>query len=348
MRDLLGNNFDIFTFFEVTPDLVCIAGRDGFFKKINQTVIDKLGYTESELFARPISDFIFPEDRELTAGLREQLLKGKVLHNFINRYVKKDGDIVWLEWTSIYFSDKDTVFAIAKDITERKQMEEFVAEQYHKYKSLTTYFKSNIEKQRKYLSYELHEELAQLVAGLKIDIEWVAASQPGMTETSKSRIEHAMAVSKLLIKTLQRLSFSISPNMMDEFGLTATLEWLCKEFSILNNIPCSFESSYDEESLTQEVKIDFFRICQEALTNVIDHSQADNVKVSILDLGDKLQLSIYDNGKGFNMSQQKETPGLTSMQVRADSINGKLDIETGTGKGTLIQVSIAKHAIHQN
>ena len=149
MDTLQNSESDMFTFFEMTPDLVCIAGKDGFFKKVNRAVIEKLGYTEEELFARPISSFLYPEDMEMTIRERTKLLDGTALTNLENRYVTKDGRIIWLHWTSIYLSDKEVVFAIAKDITERKQVEKELEEKYLKFKGLATHFKSSIEKDRK-------------------------------------------------------------------------------------------------------------------------------------------------------------------------------------------------------
>ena len=79
------DNLEMFQFFEMTPDLVCIAGKDGYFKKVNQAVIDKLGYTSEELFSQPIASFIHPLDRDITARKRTELLEGKALINFENR-----------------------------------------------------------------------------------------------------------------------------------------------------------------------------------------------------------------------------------------------------------------------
>src|SRR3989440_6281543 len=154
--------FEMFTFFEMTPDLVCIAGKDGYFRKVNPAVINKLGYTQEELFSKPISSFIHSEDKDVTQRKRAKLLLGKTLMNFENRYVTKTGEIVWLAWTSIYFPDKEIVFAIAKDISERKQIERDIEEKYKKFKSLASHFKSSLEENQKYLASELHDELAQL------------------------------------------------------------------------------------------------------------------------------------------------------------------------------------------
>ena len=341
-QDLPQSELNISTFFELTPDLVCIAHRNGFFKKVNQAVIDKLGYSEAELMASPISSFIHPEDKQFTAHRRTELLKGKKLMNFQNRYVAKSGTVFWLEWTSIYFSDDEVVFAIAKDITERKQMEIDVEEKYKKFKSLASHFKSSIEEDRKYLANELHEELAQLASVLKMDIEWVKSNTSGLLPTVSSRIEHASVISQLLIKAIRRISFSISPNMLEHLGLNATLDWYCKEFSILNGLPCHYEGVFDESRLTNEVRIDLFRICQESLLNASNYAQASHVKVSIKDAGDRIQLVVVDDGKGFDVGLEKRKPGFIRMRERAASINGDLTIESKAGEGTRVCVSIAK------
>jgi signal transduction histidine kinase len=221
-------------------------------------------------------------------------------------------------------------------------MEKEVEDRYLKYKGLATHFKSSIEKDRKYLAYELHEALAQLVAGVKMDIDWIASNEAGLPESSKTRIDHAVEISKLLINTIQRISFSISPNMLDDFGLNITLEWLCKEFSILNKIPCNFEAAYNEAELPEEMKIDFFRFFQEALTNIIDASKACKVLISIRDHDDMLHLCINDEGNGIDLDSPKASASLLNMKERAAFVNGELTVTKSLDKGTRICVHIPK------
>jgi PAS domain S-box-containing protein len=348
MASLSDSEFKMFPFFDMTPDLVCIAGKDGFFKKVNQSVINKLEYTEEELFANPISTFIHPADKDSTSRKRKDLLTGKALINFQNRYVTKNDKIIWLDWTSIYLADKEIVFAIAKDVTERKEAEKEIEEKYIKFKSLATHFKSSLEKDRKYLATELHEELAQLASVVKMDIDWISNNVPDLSVSSKNRIDHALAVSEILINAIRRISYSISPNMLHDLGLNETLKWLCEEFAILNGIPCEFESTYDPAHLTAEIQLDLFRICQESLSNVMYHAEANTVKINIEPVDDKICLSIADDGKGFEIGQQTETSGLTNMRERAVSINGQLTITSEIGKGTKVCFKIPQYAGDSN
>src|SRR6185437_23361 len=123
-RDTPAGVYNLELFFDLSPDLLCIAGFDGYFKKINPIVSKTLGYTNEELFARPIDDFVYPEDRDITSKKRDNIIKDNALFNFENRYVTKTGDIVWLSWTSMPIPSEQVVFAIAKNITHKKKLEE--------------------------------------------------------------------------------------------------------------------------------------------------------------------------------------------------------------------------------
>lgn len=116
--------FNLERYIELSPDFICIAGYDGYFKKINPAVSKTLGYSNEELFARPIDDFIHPADKETTKLKRASIIKNNPLLSYENRYLTKNGDVIWLIWTSIPISSEKVVFAIAKDITSKKRLEE--------------------------------------------------------------------------------------------------------------------------------------------------------------------------------------------------------------------------------
>lgn len=332
-------------FFAVSPDLVCIASKDGFFKKVNDSVLRVLGYTEEELFARPISSFIVDEDKDATHITRQKLLQGETLINFSNRYRTKSGKIVWLEWTSIYFTENEVVLGIAKDITARKEWEKAVEDKYTKFKGLASHFKNSIEKDRRSLAYGLHEEMAQLAAAVKMELDILPIVMPDLPEIALGKIGGAAEKTQMLIEVLQRLSFSISPSMLHDFGLTATMQWLVKEFTRISGIPCKFTSAYEEDKLTNEIKTDFFRICQEALNNAMRHADPQKVDIHLFESAQNIMLSIMDDGKGFDLATLSATGGLNHMKERAASINGNLEIDTKPGGGTTVTVVVEKQSV---
>ncbi|MEO6150631.1 MAG: PAS domain S-box protein [Mucilaginibacter sp.] len=117
--------FDLEYIFNLSPDLLCIAGYDGYFKKINPAVSKTLGYSDQELFARPINSFVHPDDQEITSKNRQRIREDQPLINFENRYITKSGETVWLSWTSMPIKRDKIVFAIAKIINYKKKIEEY-------------------------------------------------------------------------------------------------------------------------------------------------------------------------------------------------------------------------------
>lgn len=114
-------DFDYQRFFERSRDLLCIAGG-GYFKRVNPAVTALLGYSEEELYSRPIDDFVHPDDLTATRSSRGSLARS-TLRDFENRYLTRRGDVVWLSWTSQLIDDSGLVFAVAKDVTHRKRLE---------------------------------------------------------------------------------------------------------------------------------------------------------------------------------------------------------------------------------
>jgi PAS domain S-box-containing protein len=317
---------ELLTLFEMTPDLVCLAGKDGYFIDINPAVPATLGYSREELFARPIFDFLHPDDLETTSSLRSKMLEGEALVNFQNRYITRSGKVVWLEWTSVYIPGKDLVFAIAKNITARKKIEHEVEEKYRQFRKLASEYKTSFEQDRKHVAAELHDEVAQLASAVRLEVDWISTNVPQLTDAIKSRIHHSLILADLLVDTIRRLSFSISPSMLDDLGLNAALEWYCKEFSLITGIACSFEDCYDESTLSKEMRLDFFRICQEVLANIKDHAQASWVRVSIKDSGEKICICVCDDGIAFDAEKKAKARGVLTMRERVALMNGKCTV----------------------
>jgi PAS domain S-box-containing protein len=110
--------------FTLSIDMICIAGYDGYFKRLNPAWQKTLGYSTAELMARPYSEFVHPEDREATIQRAESFkTKGNIVA-FTNRYLCKDGSYKWLMWNATPFAEQQLIYAVARDITEFKQMQE--------------------------------------------------------------------------------------------------------------------------------------------------------------------------------------------------------------------------------
>jgi len=115
-------------FFEMSLDNVCVAGFDGFFKRVNKSWTRTLGWSTEELLSRPILDFVHPDDRDDVHGHRAQLRQGQDVGAIFNRYRCKDGTYRWFEWRSVAHVDRQMVYAIARDITEQRLANEKLLE----------------------------------------------------------------------------------------------------------------------------------------------------------------------------------------------------------------------------
>ncbi|PTY03652.1 hypothetical protein DB347_20675 [Opitutaceae bacterium EW11] len=115
---------DLNRLFNLSLDLLCLAGTDGYFKRVNPSWSRVLGWSEAELLARPVHEFMHPDDRERTLKAREALIAGEPVRGLENRYLCKDGTYRWLSWQSSFAPETGTVFAVARDVTERRRLDE--------------------------------------------------------------------------------------------------------------------------------------------------------------------------------------------------------------------------------
>ncbi|HEV8131619.1 MAG TPA: GAF domain-containing protein [Acidobacteriota bacterium] len=110
-------------FFRVSLDMFCIAGFDGYFKRLNPAWEKTLGFTTDELLSKPYLEFVHPEDRESTMDAEDDLSSGDIVISFENRYRCKDGSYKWLLWNSIPVRQSQLIYGDARDITHHKQIE---------------------------------------------------------------------------------------------------------------------------------------------------------------------------------------------------------------------------------
>src|SRR6516164_10505339 len=114
---------DLREFIDLSLNLVCIAGTDGYFKHVNPAWEATFGYTREELLSRPYLEFVHPDDRESTASEAAHLASGRSTLSFENRYRCKDGSYRWLLWSAVVRRERGLIYAIATDVTERKREE---------------------------------------------------------------------------------------------------------------------------------------------------------------------------------------------------------------------------------
>jgi PAS domain S-box-containing protein len=192
-----GAESDFTRLFNLSLDLLCIAGLDGYFRRVNPSWTRVLGWSEAELLARPVASFMHPEDRERTLEARQGLARGIPVCGLENRYLCKDGSYRWLSWQSIAEPRDQTVFAVARDITDRRQLDH------------ERLVRSKLDATR-ILAGGIAHDFNNLLTGVGLNLDMVTFAGPvteGQAEHIR-RAQHALQVAKALTDRLVALANS--------------------------------------------------------------------------------------------------------------------------------------------
>ncbi|HEY6906532.1 MAG TPA: sensor histidine kinase, partial [Ignavibacteriaceae bacterium] len=144
------------------------------------------------------------------------------------------------------------------------------------------------------------------------------------------------------ISVVRNLSLELRPSIIDDLGLAASLRWYADKFSQRTGMKVKTEIDIVEQILPAECAITLFRICQEALTNIAKHSEAEYVKVTLNKKNSSVTLTIEDDGKGFDLQKalkqavRGKSLGLLGMQERAELLGGRFKIKSSEGSGTVV------------
>jgi PAS domain S-box-containing protein len=193
------------------------------------------------------------------------------------------------------------------------------------------------EAERRNIAQELHDEIGQLLTGLKLTIQM---SKEHQSEAGIKETEEAELLLDELLKQVRDLSLDLRPAMLDDLGLLPALLWHIERFQGQTGIKVSFEhSDIADRRFILEVETTAYRIVQEALTNVARHASVEGVLVRVECANDTLLLEIADEGVGFDVIDTREaeiTLGLVGMQERAIMLGGRFNIESEIGRGTKV------------
>jgi signal transduction histidine kinase/ligand-binding sensor domain-containing protein len=198
------------------------------------------------------------------------------------------------------------------------------------------------EDERKRIASEMHDSLGQNLLAIK---NWALFGLNSVTKENPAR-EHLNEISEassLALDEVREIAHNLRPYQLERLGLTNALEYMLKP---LKNTAISFSAAIEnvDGRLSQESEINFYRIVQECLSNIIKHSDAANAWLNIKASGNRVELSCRDDGKGFDLAVAKNSPssglGLNGMAERARIIGADLRIESGPGNGTTIFVSV--------
>jgi PAS domain S-box-containing protein len=354
-----NDSFNLELFFELSPDLICIAGYDGYFRRVNRTVLKTLGYTSEELMARPIHTLVHPEDQEITAKTRKNLVGNDVpLINFENRYIAKNGEIVCLSWTSMPIDSDQLVFAIAKNVTHKRKVED------DRNSMLANLTKINNDlKQLTYrTSHDLRSPVSNLLAVFDVlDLSKIQDKETlefiGMLKSAAENLKDTM--NKYVDALSQKDILHVS---VEELSLPECLDVVRNSLrSLLQNANVEIRTDFSAFDRIEFNRAYLESIFLNLMTNSVKYTRPGHRPAILIRTVVKdgvRQLVFSDQGMGFDMAKVKDRIfgfnqkfhdhkdsqgiGLYLVHNHVTSLGGRISVDSMVNEGATFTISFMK------
>ncbi|MBL0419011.1 PAS domain S-box protein [Ramlibacter sp. AW1] len=203
------------------------------------------------------------------------------------------------------------------------------------------------EQEKARIARELHDELAQSLTALKMDLHWLRGQRGRDPEAMDRKLQEMESLLDASAAATRRIAADLRPPVLDDLGLAAALQWLAQSFSQRAEVACELEMDEDLE-VGEPHATAVFRIVQEALVNVRKHARAHRVRVRLDRDADALVLSVRDDGVGFatGAARRPESLGLLGLRERAHLLGGAVEVRSAPGAGTTVLVRLPDRAAH--
>lgn len=356
---------------ETANDAIISIDTDGDVVFWNRGAEIMFGYVSEAIIGKPVTRII----PERFRGIHQSQMSRGTIHEpgvlakpLVLAGLRRDGTDFPIELSLASWKTEDGTFftGIIRDITERiaieqalrnsqneleKRVDERTAElsrANRELQRLSSKLLDAHEEESKRIGQELHDGLAQSLSAIKVWIEsailQIARDKP--TEGIVASLESVVSLAQRAVEDVRRISRNLRPSILDDLGILATISWLCQEFeSVYDGIRIEKQIDIDEDDIPEPLKLVIFRIMQETFNNIAKHSRANRSRIVLRKQNGKIELTIDDNGIGFNIDEalSAEGPerglGLASMTERGKYSGGSVSITSGSNKGTTISAT---------
>jgi two-component system sensor histidine kinase UhpB len=315
---------------------------------VDRKVEELVGYQKEEFDSRHLKwhEVLIPEDRQ---KFKEAFLAGlKTSRSYVREYrVRRvDDQVIWIQDRGQIICDPDGrveyVSGVFFDITLRQRAEEALRESEQRLRFLTSQLLSAQERERKRISMELHDELGQSLALLKLQIRAIERGLGEDQQNLKSGCRELLSYLDGVIDDVRRLSRDLSPAVLEDLGLQSALKHLISGVSKHYAVSHTFEAADLDHLFPSDAQIIIYRIFQECLTNISKHAEATEVLITLKEYDGFISLVLEDNGAGFDTAQVSARRalggglGLAALDERARMLGGTLEIWSQPGAGTRV------------
>jgi two-component system sensor kinase len=231
---------------------------------------------------------------------------------------------------------------IMRDITERKRAEAALERTHQELRALSATMNEVREAERARIARELHDELAQSLTALKMDVSWLAGRLPSGDDRARAKLERTKGLVDSTVASVRQLAHDLRPAMLDDLGLVPAIEYLLHEFSERSGVMVELDADAGGVEFKEPLTTSIYRMVQEALTNVARHARATEVRVAIRSEGDELVVSACDNGIGISAAQLQSgrSLGILGIKERARTLGGRAEVYSPGERGTLVEIRV--------
>ena len=310
----------------------------------NQAFADISGYSVAELLRltpEQISKALHAEDRKsVLAHMSERLVGREAPSTQLFRFIRKDGSVRWVETqsTRVDYEGVPAVQVSYKDVTASRAAEEQLTQAHTTLRNLAAHLLHAREEERRKIAQDIHDDLGQTLAALKMDLHWIAKRLGGDVASLRDKVKVAIKLAEEAIATVQRIASDLRPKMLDDLGLEPALQWLGADFTRRTKIACKVTVAVPPWIIGKSAAMTLYRVIQEALSNIGRHSKAGYAAVRLIVSDGAVILQVEDDGVGIT-EEQATAPnayGLIGLRERVEGLGGSLSISGEPGFGTIL------------
>jgi len=211
----------------------------------------------------------------------------------------------------------------------------------HRLRELSQQLVAAQEEERRHLSRELHDHVAQVLTALRMELGRIERVRPPGDTRVGAAVAEAKSLVDSMFRTVRDLALGLRPSMLDDFGLRAALEWHVRDFTRRSGLDVELQMDGDFDALPDPHRTCVYRAVQEALTNCARHAQAAHATVTVAINGQQLDLSVSDDGTGLDASRRANGLGLRGIEERVKELDGTFVLGYAAGnRGTRLAVTL--------
>lgn len=332
--------------FEQAPIAIALVGQTEDLLQVNQAMVDLVGYPRETLLGLQWHDLVHPEDAARERQLLQRVAAGEMAtYRVEERLIASAGDVRWVvvHGALLRTAVDQPMYVLlqVQDITERRLADELTLRM-----AVAARVAEVEEREHQRMAQELHDRVGQELSALGISLSLLQREAQGrLPPASDARLSDARDLLEQVTASVRNVMTELRPPMLDDYGLLAALRWYAERFGNRTGLATRVLGREPTPRVSSNTAIMLFRIVQEALTNVARHAQATSVEIRLAQRGGALQLTVADNGRGFDpqatISRAAESGwGLRTMAERAAALGAELRVDSHVGAGTRVIISL--------